>query len=672
MLILPLTIDVGQAQEPQPDDIDSTSSSEPAYAMGVQEETALVGNVFSGGADYDSGWVTIATDETKTLTHNLGGSVDNYVVNMEYKTSTATGINHLFFGGNDFGRTPLGGSDENDRVGAYWRSLSSISITVYRRPEDIYAEQVRIRIWVDASPDWDSGWLSLTAGATATLITHNLGGDADDYVVDMQYKDTGSGVNQRYYGGNDFGSKSFFGTREDDRVGSYWRSLTNTTITLYRRPDDDYAPQVRIRIWVRPTPTYDSGWISIPTNTGIQLNHNIGGDPDDYLVDMQFKSSGNGINQRYYGGVDLGANPPVGMSENDRVGAYWRTLTDTSITVYRRSEDIYAEQVRIRIWNSWTPSHPEFDSGWISLSAGGPSTTINHHLGGDAGDYLVDMLFNNASSGIHQRYYGGMDFGLNPPSGINENDRVGAYWTDLTDSSIKVFRRTEDSFVQQMRIRIWKMPKPDYDSGWISISMNSGITLTHNLGNNINDYLVDLQYQSTDIGINQRYFGGTDFGAKHPLGMSEDDRVGAFWHKLTATSILVFRRPEDIYTEQVRIRIWRVAKPDYDSGWHLASVNTSTTLSHNIGSDTDSYFVNMSNYTLSSGNINQRCYGGNDFGANHPLGKNEDDRVGTYWHNLTDTDITFFRRAEDNYADYVHIRIWRTPTEIYLPFVVRN
>ncbi|HPQ45649.1 MAG TPA: hypothetical protein PKZ42_15635 [Syntrophales bacterium] len=97
-------------------------------------------------------------------------------------------------------------------------------------------------------PDYDSGWVAITAD-TAIILTHNLGGDADDYVVDMQYKDfIGDGVNQRHYGGADFGNKPPSGRNENDRVGAYWRTLTTSTITVYRRPEDVYASNIRIRI----------------------------------------------------------------------------------------------------------------------------------------------------------------------------------------------------------------------------------------------------------------------------------------------------------------------------------------------------------------------------------------------------------------------------------------
>ena len=62
------------------------------------------------------------------------------------------------------------------------------------------------------------------------------------------------------------------------------------------------------------------------------------------MVDLSFKD-GNasfGICHRAYGGMDL--------ASDNRDGAYWRHLTYTDIYAYRRAEDTYADEVRVRIW----------------------------------------------------------------------------------------------------------------------------------------------------------------------------------------------------------------------------------------------------------------------------------------------------------------------------------
>jgi len=641
-----------------------------ASAIGQSWALSVVSMKFGGAPTYDSGWISLAKDTAQTLTHNLGGNVDNYVVDMEYQAINTDGVNQRYCGGADFGANPVARHSADDRVGAYWRSLDSTSITVYRRPEDTYAPQVRIRIWVNPTPAYDSGWISLAQDAAQTL-THNLGDNVDNYVVDMEYKASGiDGINQRYYGGADFGAKPVAGHSVDDRVGAYWRSLDSTSIAVYRRPEDTYAPQVRIRIWINPTPAYDSGWISLAQDAAQTLTHNLGGNANNYVVDMEYKASDiNGINQRYYGGADFGATPVAGHSVDDRVGAYWRSLDNTSIIVYRRPEDTYAPKLRIRIWLNPTPA---YDSGWISL-AQDAAQTLTHNVGGNVDNYVVDMEYKASGiDGINQRYYGGADFGTKPVAGHSVDDRVGAYWRNLDSTSITVYRRPEDTYAPQVRTRIWVEPTPAYDSGWISLAQDAGQTLIHNLGGNVDDYVVDMQYKASDVnGINQRYYGGADFGAKPVAGHSADDRVGAYWRTLDSTSITVYRRPEDTYAPNVRIRIWVNPAPAYDSGWISLAQDSAQILTHNLMGDDSNYVVDMGYQASSIDGINQRYCGGADFGATPVSGHSVNDRVGAYWRTLDSTSITVYRRPEDTYAPKVRIRIWNYYL-VHLPFIILN
>ena len=655
-------------------------AEEPGWSQGETVEAApemdslSLSAAFSGGPSWDSGWVRIERDQAIQLDHRLGGNVDSYVVDMQYRASDVNGVNQRYYGGADFGATSFGGRREDDRVGAYWRSLTTSSITVYRRPEDSYADRVRVRIWVKNHPDYDSGWTSLAAGAAAITLNHSLGGNANDYVVDMQYKTASSGINQRYFGGADFGAASFNGTREDDRVAAYWRTLTNSTITVFRRAEDDYASQVRIRIWVRPRATYDSGWVALNQDQSRTLQHRIGGDPDNYVVDMQYRASDvNGTNLRYYGGADFGASVGAGHSEDDRVSAYWRTLTSQSIIVYRRPEDTYADKVRIRIWHYWRLPRPDYDSGWVPLSPGASATTLHHNLGGDADDYLVHMDYWSSGSGINQRYYGGSDFGAKAFSGTKNNHRTAAYWRSLTNSTIAVFRRDEDEYAAKVRVRIWRAPRPDYNSGWTALGAGAAATsLAHNLRGSVYDYLVDMQYKAADAnGINQRYYGGADFGASSFGGAHEDDRVGAYWRSLNNTSIALFRRGEDPYAPKVRVRIWRMAPAAYDSGWVTVAQDEAKTLQHNLGLPAKDLLVDMWYYDTNFNYTNQRHYGGADLGANPGSGYSENDRVGAYWRGLEENSIIVYRRPEDGFADRVRIRIWSVPYQALLPIVLK-
>jgi hypothetical protein len=90
-----------------------------------------------------------------------------------------------------------------------------------------------------------------------------------------------------------------------------------------------------------PRPAFDSGWLTIAATTTRTIEHGVGGDPDDYFVDMWERSGS-------FGRHDRGVGGDIGRSGN--YGAYWKQLTSESIQVGRLSEDALAEQIRIRIW----------------------------------------------------------------------------------------------------------------------------------------------------------------------------------------------------------------------------------------------------------------------------------------------------------------------------------
>jgi len=90
-----------------------------------------------------------------------------------------------------------------------------------------------------------------------------------------------------------------------------------------------------------PRPAYDSDWQDIAKGEFKTFIHNIGGDPDDYVVDLTFRIMD--IVHIYGFGRDVTPSGNV-------VGCYWDYLRDSSVVVCRGADDYYAEQVRIRIW----------------------------------------------------------------------------------------------------------------------------------------------------------------------------------------------------------------------------------------------------------------------------------------------------------------------------------
>jgi len=98
-----------------------------------------------------------------------------------------------------------------------------------------------------------------------------------------------------------------------------------------------------------PAPHYDSGWYAM-IGSAHTFNHNLGGNTDDYIVDMQFKDGvadpwDYGVHQTFYG-LDYDNN---GASIK---GMYWDNLTSTSIGVTIGANETDINYVRIRIWRT--------------------------------------------------------------------------------------------------------------------------------------------------------------------------------------------------------------------------------------------------------------------------------------------------------------------------------
>ncbi len=91
-----------------------------------------------------------------------------------------------------------------------------------------------------------------------------------------------------------------------------------------------------------PTPNYDSGWVAIGKGTTITLTHGLGGNRDNYVVDLTFKRMATDNIHNYVYGLN---SVWPGMQ-----GAAWSALTANQIKVRRGDSDLYVDSVRVRIW----------------------------------------------------------------------------------------------------------------------------------------------------------------------------------------------------------------------------------------------------------------------------------------------------------------------------------
>jgi len=90
-------------------------------------------------------------------------------------------------------------------------------------------------------------------------------------------------------------------------------------------------------------PAYDSGWESLgvrPDPISVEFTHNLGGNPDDYLVSLECRDN---TSLGTYECTDHGFN----------VNALWYGLTNTTVKVYTTS-GTRPDDVRVRIWQVHT------------------------------------------------------------------------------------------------------------------------------------------------------------------------------------------------------------------------------------------------------------------------------------------------------------------------------
>lgn len=141
-----------------------TSGRDSVIGGGTNNDTTADATVVSGGhnldADsayevltgrkpaYDSGWGEMQRS-TKVFDHNLGGDVDDYVVVVNWKNQETVTPNHFGVNNRGEGGNHLYDGTQYWHTGVFWEELTSTQILVTRLDDDINAEEVRVRIWVE-------------------------------------------------------------------------------------------------------------------------------------------------------------------------------------------------------------------------------------------------------------------------------------------------------------------------------------------------------------------------------------------------------------------------------------------------------------------------------------------------------------------------------------------
>jgi hypothetical protein len=96
---------------------------------------------------------------------------------------------------------------------------------------------------------------------------------------------------------------------------------------------------------------------------------------------------------------------------------------------------------------------PQWDSHWTAVGKGA-SKSFTHDVGGDPSNYFVDFQCRDTGSGgmgINSYGYGGISVTVPPRPAFAR----GAYYKNLTDTTVRVYRLQHDDHCNQVRVRIW-------------------------------------------------------------------------------------------------------------------------------------------------------------------------------------------------------------------------
>jgi len=136
---------------------------------------------------YDSGWVQIARGATRAFTHALGGDPQNYLVRLAER-SAIHGISIWGMGGFE-----LGGGFQ----GVNWENLTDQEVRVFRRPQDTFADSVRVRIWQFNPPT--SCVPSLVAPAPGAIMDNGRTDFRDEEIWDFDWADCPGATHYHLY-----------------------------------------------------------------------------------------------------------------------------------------------------------------------------------------------------------------------------------------------------------------------------------------------------------------------------------------------------------------------------------------------------------------------------------------------------------------------------------------
>jgi len=182
-----------------------------------------------------------------------------------------------------------------------------------------------------------------------------------------------------------------------------------------------------------------------------------------------------------------------------------------------------------------------------------------------------------------------------------------------------------------------------WSSPWVPITQGVTITFNHNLGEDPDDFAVELLFLDTDggLGINRRYYGGLEDGGNW---------YGAHWQNLTTDTIQVYRQISDTVADRVHIRVWvPLDNSDYDSEWRSIAPGQTIVFSHGVGITNTDLTVGLW-FSGTTRGIHHFGYGG----LADDIAK---EMHGAHWHNLTTDTVQVTRHISDTNIEQVRVTV---------------
>ncbi len=118
----------------------------------------------------------------------------------------------------------------------------------------------------------------------------------------------------------------------------------------------------------------------------------------------------------------------------------------------------------------------------------------------------------------------------------------------------KLFQMDKDGNLTYGGPGLSAFPRPAYDSGWVAVAKGANVTWNHNLGGNVDNYVVDMQCKGGPFGVHINNMNIGQFIYDVGTGFTIE---GAYYWNLDGSKIELDRAFSDTSCSEIRIRIWK-------------------------------------------------------------------------------------------------------------------